>query len=196
MRETFLICSLPRSRTLWFSELFTVPEKSVCTHEAVEFAASSDEFWTNAEHFCSDAGVEVYGNSDSGNIFVLPGLLAQRPLTRVVWIDRPFDEVMASLRDNNIPHDLKSVSMMHRLRDIFSECFDLVVHYRELGQLNVARAVWETCMPSVPFSIGRWSEFSHRRIAYGIDNPFPEKDYVKFGAWVQSELAQPVWREW
>lgn len=196
MTHTFLICSLPRSRTLWFSRFLTVPEQSVVTHEALEFAASAQEFWVNARNFSADAGVEVYGNSDSANLFVLPALLAERPLTRVIWIERPMEEVMASMRVHNIPHDLKSVSMMKRLRDLYWECFDYCANFRDLGQMSVAREIWQACMPSVPFDMGRWVDYSNRRIAYGADNPFPQKDYAKFFKWVQAELTQPVWREW
>jgi hypothetical protein len=196
MENTFLICSLPRSRSLWFSHFLTVPGASVCTHEASEFAASTKEFWSNAQHFCSDAGVKIYGNSDSASLFVLPALLAERPLTRVIWIDRPQNEVIASMRANNIPHDFQSVSMMIRLRDIYRDYFDLVVAYDQLQHLNMMKVIWQVAMPDVPFDPIRWIKFERQRIAYGPSNPMPEKDYTKFFEWVQRELSEPVWREW
>jgi hypothetical protein len=187
MKDTFLICSLPRSRTLWFSRFLSIPGESVCTHEACEFAASAKEFWANAEQFCKDAGVEIYGNSDSANLFVLPALLAERPLTKVIWVDRPQSEVIASMQVNNIPHDLKSIDMMRRLRDLYVECFDLVVPYHRLGLMELCRRIWEVLMPSVKFDLDRWNEYNKRRIAYGTDNPFPTKDYAKFLEWAQHE---------
>jgi hypothetical protein len=196
MDYTFLICSLPRSRTLWLSQFLSVPGSSVVTHEACEFAASAQEFWANAQHFCSDAGVTLYGNADSANLFVLPALLSERPLTRVIWIDRPQNDVMRSMLANNIPHDFKSVSMMIRLRDTYRECFDLIIPFGQLHHLNVIKAIWAMCMPNVPFNPLRWAGFDRQRIAYGIDNPMPEKDYTKFFEWVQRELSEPVWREW
>jgi hypothetical protein len=197
MENTFLICGLPRSRTLWFSHFLSVPDVSVCTHEACEFAASAAEFWHNATCFSSDAGVPVYGDSDSATLFVLPALLAERPLTRVVWIDRRPDEVIASMAAAKIPHDLRSVQMMCRLRDAYKECFDCVVPYHHLVHMAVCRDVWQLVMPpEIPFDLARWKEFNYRRIAYGKDHPFPAKDYAKFYNWVALELAQPVWKEW
>jgi hypothetical protein len=176
------------------SRFLTVPG-SVCTHEACEFAASAEEFWANAANFCSDLKADVYGNSDSANLFVLPALLADRPLTRVLWIDRPPGEVLSSMAANHIPHDLPSMQMMIRLREIYAECFDAVVPYHQLSNMTLCRYVWETVLPpEIPFSVARWQEFTNRRIAYGKDNPFPQKDYTKFFGWVQRELAQPVWK--
>jgi hypothetical protein len=179
------------------SEFLTVPGQSVCTHEACEFAASAEEFWHNADNFCNDSKVEVYGNSDSAALYVIPALLAERPLTRVIWIDRNPREVMTSMRAAKIPHDMGAIKIILRLRDIYSECFDLVVPYHNLDSISACLDVWLTVMPpEINFDPERWKEFSSRRIAYGKDNPFPKKDYSKFFGWVQKELAQPVWKEW
>jgi hypothetical protein len=192
MKHSFLICSLPRSRTLWFSKFLTVPGVSVCTHEATEFASSPAEFWDNAEHFCSDSGVEIYGNSDSANLFVLPSILAARPLTKVIWIQRPIDDVWRSMKEAGIPCDISSSRLLETLRHQHRECFDLVVDYHSLSSRHVCEQIWNLVLPSIPFDLARWIEYADKRICYSKQNPVPQKDFRKFLDWVQAELSQPV----
>src|SRR6267378_4396338 len=98
MKSSFLICGFPRSRSMWLSKFLTIPGVCVCTHEATEYAGSAPEFWKNALDFCSDSGAPIYGNADCANIYVLPGMLAEQPLCRTVWIARPIVEVCASMK--------------------------------------------------------------------------------------------------
>jgi hypothetical protein len=173
---------------MWLSEFLTVPGVSICTHEATEFAGSASEFWSNAEGFCDDSGTEIYGNSDSANIFVLPAILAERPLTRVVWIARPIVEVAKSMKAAKMPFTEQSARTLITLRDAHRAHFDLIIDFKDLERMDICRELWEFCLPTVPFDAGRWGLFHSRKIGYSAAYPSPEKPYAKFLAWVRMEL--------
>lgn len=171
---------------MWLSKLLTVEGKSVCTHEATEFAGSVEEFWKNAESYAH--GVEIYGNSDSANIFVLPSLLAEKPLTRVVWIDRPIQEVANSMSKIGMPFNETGLRNMMVMRDLHRKHFDLIINYEDLRDSTICQTVWEFCLPDIPFDWTRWGTFQHQKICYSKKNPMPQKSFNKFLGWVQREI--------
>lgn len=193
MNNSFLICGFPRSRTMWLSHFLTVPGKSVCTHEATENAGSAKEFWDNAERFAG--GHLDYGNSDSANIFVLPALLAERPLTRVVWIERPIVEVCQSMKRANLPFDEASARTLMKLRDQYKEHFDMVLHFQDLYRMDTCWALWKWVLPEVEFELGRWGIFYVKNICYTAAHPPPKQNTAKFLAWVNQELQQESRKE-
>ena len=176
---------------MWLSKFLTVPGVSICTHEATEYAGSASEFWSNAEGFCDDSGTEIYGNSDSANTFVLPALLAERPLTRVVWIARPIVEVAKSMKAAKMPFTEQSARTLMVMRDAHKDHFDAVIPFDHLERMDVCRWIWEYCLPGVPFDAGRWGLFHSKKIGYSAANPPPLKPYAKFLAFVQREIGQP-----
>jgi hypothetical protein len=184
--NSFLICSFPRSRTLWLSYFLSVPEVCVCTHEATEYASSAQEFWSNADKFA--LGREFFGNSDSANILVLPSLLAERPLTKVVWVERPIGEVSESLIRAKIPFGDGWDRLLSERRDRYAEYFDLIMDYSELDTMDGCRKIWEFCLPGIQFDYGRWGRYNAKKICYSADNPYPEKSYEKLLIWLQAEL--------
>jgi hypothetical protein len=175
---------------MWMAKFFTIPGVAVCTHEATEYAGSASEFWKNAEDFCADSGARVYGNSDSANIFVLPALLAEQPLTRIVWIARPIVDVAKSMKAANMPFTEHSARTLIRMRDTYRDHFDLIIEYQELERMDVCRDLWEFCLPNVPFDVGRWGLFHSKKIGYTARDPEPPRQYAKFLAWVQKEIGQ------
>lgn len=189
MKSSFLICGFPRSRTLWLSKFLTVPGVCVCTHEATEYAGSATEFWKNAEDFCSDSGASIYGNSDSASIYVLPGMLAQRPLTRTVWVARPIQEVCASMKAAGLDFDENTARTMMALRDEHLVHVDLVIDYYALNTMAGCYALWEFLLPEVPFDAGRWGIFANQKIAYTASNPAGPRKTDKFWGWVKEELS-------
>ena len=193
MKDSFLICAFPRSRTMWLSAFLTVPGYSIVTHEACEFSGSAYEFWANAELYaCSSA---VYGNSDSANVYVLPSLLAERPMTRVLWVPRPIVEVAISMKNARMPHDEKSLRHLVDLREKHKEYFDLIVDFHDLERADMCKVVWEFCLPGVPFDYGRWGKYNLKRIGYSAENPFPQKTFAKFLDWVKREMnEEALWR--
>ena len=190
MNSSFLICSFPRSRTLWLSKFLTIPGVAVCTHEATEYAGSAAEFWKNAEDFCSDSGAPVYGNSDCASIYVLPAMLAQRPLTRTVWVARPIQEVCASLKAAGMGFDENTARTLMSLRDEYLVHVDMVIDYYALNTMAGCQALWEFVLPDVPFDVGRWGQFAGRKIAYTASNPQAPRKTDKFLGWVTEELSQ------
>jgi hypothetical protein len=190
MKDSFLICSFPRSRTLWLSKFLTIPGVSVTTHEATEYAASAEEFWKNADDFCDDSGTFIYGNSDSANIFVLPSMLAERPLTRTVWIARPIGEVFASMEGAGFELTDHAVQTLTRLRDEYQTHLDMTIDYQALNSMDTCRALWEFVLPGVAFDVGRWGMYAPCKIAYTKANPPGPRKTDKFLSWIKEEMIQ------
>jgi hypothetical protein len=186
----FLICSFPRSRTLWLSHYLGIPGKSVVTHEACEFAGSAKEFWSNADALRPP--LCHYGNSDSANIFVLPALLAERPMTKVIWINRNIVDVVKSMKKVGVPMEEKAANLMICLRNRYCAYFDLTVNFDDLGLEHIIRMIWEFLMPDIPFDPLRYRRYNAQNICYSKDNPMLKKDTKKFIAWVNEELSQTV----
>jgi hypothetical protein len=192
MRDTFLICAFPRSRTLWLSHFLSVPGVSKCTHEATEHAASAQEFWANAE--C--AGADIYGNSDSANIYVLPSMLAEKPLTRTVWIARPIVEVCASMKAAGLEFTEQAARTLMRMRDEYRVHLDLTIDFHALNSMETCRALWEFVLPGVAFDAGRWGLYADRKIAYGPGNMPPVQATDKFLSWFHDErVLWPIYRK-
>jgi hypothetical protein len=159
---------------------------SVCTHEATEFSANVEEFWSNGESYAK--GVDIYGNSDSANIYVLPSMLAERPLTRVVWIDRDLNQVARSMKNAGIPCEERGIRSIKFMHDANQRYFDLVVRYDALVHPQVCNIIWQFCLPGVPWDMARWMEFTGKRICYSKENPMPHKSFNKFLGWVQRDI--------
>jgi hypothetical protein len=176
---------------MWLAQFLSVPGISVTTHEATEFAGSAAEFWKNAEVSCLCAGAGIYGNSDSANIFVLPALLAERPLTRVVWIARPIVEVAKSMKAARMPFTEQSAKTLMAMRDRYEEYFDVVIEFSDLERMDVCKYLWEFVLPGVSFDSDRWGIFHSKKIAYTKDNPYPPKAYGKLLAWIEREINRP-----
>ena len=175
---------------MWLSHFLTIPGESFCGHEGTEYAGSAEEFWDNAEQCCKQTGAEIYGNSDSASIFVLPALLAARPLTRVVWIERPIVEVAKSMKAIGMPFDEKALRNLMYLRSKYAEHMDMVVGFDQLQSGLVCKQVWEFCLPGLPFDWGRWQKFNDQKIGYSKEHPMPPKNFQKFLAWVKRELDE------
>jgi hypothetical protein len=193
----FLIACFPRSRSLWLSHFLSIQGLSICTHESLEFAGSAVEFWDNADTYRlgyanSDAH---YGDSDSAIIFVLPALLAERPMTKVVWIDRPIVEVCRSLKEVDQPIGQQAAELMLTLRDRYCDHFDLILDYHHLGREAIVKVLWDYVLPGIPFDRARFKRYNAQKISYGKDNPMLKKDTTKLMSWVNQELGQPVERE-
>lgn len=189
IKESFLICGFPRSRTMWLSRFLSLPMFSLCTHEATEHAGSAQEFWQNAEAYAQSAGAQFYGNSDSANILVLPALLAHRPLTRTVWIERPIEEVFASMAAAKLPFEHKSAATLIALRDEYETCFDIVVEYRALASWQACKQIWDFVLPGMPFNFASWAELDRWKIGYSAQNPPGPRKVDKFLGWVKEELS-------
>jgi hypothetical protein len=178
--KTFLICCYPRSRSLWLSYFFSIPGICVCEHEASEHAASSQEFWQRAEDVAG--WTPVYGNSDSANLYVLPALLAARPLTKVVWVERHMAEVATSMRRAGFPFDGEQVVRLINMRQACDPYIDVSIGYHRLEHKEYVRWLWEYLIEEVPFDEKRWEALKDQKLAYTAATlPFKSTDkFMRF----------------
>jgi len=187
MKSAFVICGYPRSRTMWLSRFLTIPGTSYCDHEAMEFAGSPQEFWENAELHAP--GEVIYGDSDSASIYVLRAILAEQPLTRVVWVNRNIVEVAKSMEAAGMPLAEKVLNDLITMHYLYQDCFDMVVDFEALNCGAICREVFEFCLPGVAWDWGRWGMMASQKICYSKENPMPAKSCAKFLPWVEREIA-------
>lgn len=180
--KTFLIVAYPRSRTLWLANFLSVPGVSICEHEATQWANSSQAFWDRADL----ANTPYYGNSDSAAILVLPALLAARPLTKVVWVERPLPEVAVSMIRAGFPFTQAGMELLCSHKNKYQDLFDLEIDFYRLGQLEVITTLWGLVLPEVPFDYGRWGQLEAIRLAYTAqhyaDHPRDGRRFLEFVA--------------
>lgn len=192
--QDFLICSYPRSRTLWLSKFLTVSGVSFCAHEATEFAGSSAEFWANADKVKAETGWPIFGNSDSANLFVLPALLSARPMTKVLWIERPIEEVKRSMVGAGFDLPESTAKKLVYLRSRYQDLFDFVINYQTLRDPDYCRWLWNYLLGAhVGFDYGWWLSMDQTRIAYDAATKPPRgRDTVKFLQFIEDEMERPT----
>jgi hypothetical protein len=181
---------------LWLSRFFSLARVCACSHEATEYAASSGEFWENAELYSQHLDCPIYGNSDSAQIFILPALLACKPTTKVIWIDRPMPEVIASMVRSKLSNTVeKWVKNVVAYRTSYQDLFDSVIPYEDLNRVETIRALWtELLGPEVPFVEEWWQRMKDQRIAYSIpDNPPPTRNNERFSQFLMHEMERLTW---
>jgi hypothetical protein len=175
---------------MWLSRFLSIAGKCAVSHEACEHAGNAEEFWDNADVMRPFGG--HYGNSDSATIFVLPALLAARPLTKVIWIHRNMVDVCKSLKAIGLNLDQESAELILRLRDRYRECFDMIIDFEDLSSQRTVETMWYYLLPDIPFDLERFKFYCKQKICYTKEKPMPSKTTVRFVGWVQRELDQPV----
>lgn len=108
--------------------------------------------------------IAYFGNAEALNLVLLPSLLAARPLTKVVWIDRSLSESIKSAADCGLRYEPRFWQGVLELRDRYVQHFDLVLPFKELAEEDGIRALWQTVLPGVPFNRRRWEAFARKRI--------------------------------
>jgi len=160
--KTFLILSYPRSRTLWLSRFLSIPPIAFCGHDWSEFAASAAEYWGSLE---AEIGYAA-GAADTAAIMVLPALLAVRPLTRVVWIERPLAEVATSMDRVGLSFTPAGAGLLRAHKERYQEFFDLEIPFKALNEVEVMETLWRLVLPDLAFPTAKWNELANKRIAY------------------------------
>src|SRR5689334_6685741 len=140
--NTFLICSYPRSRTLWFSHFFSFHPQIWCVHDASEFASSSEHYWGLLEARYA-LGAESVGAADTAAILVLPALLAARPMTKVVWIERPLDQVATSMHQAGFTFTHEGAQFLRHHKERYRPLFDLEIAFHDLNHLSTILDLWD-----------------------------------------------------
>jgi hypothetical protein len=149
---------------VWLSRFLTVPHKSLCTCDAIGHVESAEEFWARGEQIARERNLEYYGNCELLNLTILPSLIATRPLTCVLYVDREIiSSMMASQRaGQGIPAEMWNALGEYRLRH--RAHFDAIIPYDLLGDASTMKALWELVLPGVAWNQARWEAFSRKRI--------------------------------
>jgi hypothetical protein len=171
------------------SKFLTRPGICLCGHEATEYASSSAEFWHNADTVRAETGWPIFGNSDSANIYVLPALLAARPMTKVIWIERPMIEVKRSMERAGFDFPDSTAKTLIFLRDRYQDLIDFVVSYQDLAAVGYCRALWDYLL-GCPFDYAWWNSMAGTRFAYDVST-LPPKDTAKFLSFIMNEMEAP-----
>lgn len=172
MHSNFLLFGLPRSRTFWFSKLFTGGDV-FCYHELSAQVKSVERM---ARAFDIALPFKVVGNSDSAQILVLDKLLPLIPRdTRYVFIRRDRESALSSylkaagtagesggtggaIRKVFEMVDAKLDHWQHELPG------SLVVHYDMLKEPQVVREVFNFATDGVPFPEERFEAIRDQRL--------------------------------
>jgi hypothetical protein len=168
----------------------TRPGFAFCAHEATEYASSSAEFWDNADKVKAETGWPIFGNSDSANIYVLPALLAARPMTRVLWVERPIEEVKRSMRKAGFEFPDSTAKTLLFLRHRYQDLIDFVIDYQNLEAVGYVRALWDYLLGGCPFDYAWWGSMANTRLAYDVST-IPPKDTAKFLSFIMNEMEAP-----
>ena len=158
--HTFLITGLPRSRLAWMSRFLSVPKHSHCFCGLVSQAGSVEGFWHQAETFAARCGLEAVGNAELLNLPLLQALLAARPLTKVLYVERglPNSKRAAQAAGQEIPDWLWEALTRYRLKA--EEHFDVVIPYVQLDDSRTIQAAFQTLFSdSIPWNQKRFQAF-------------------------------------
>jgi hypothetical protein len=158
--QTFLIAGLPRSGLCWLSRFFSVPRISTCLCNGFGQVPSIDLFWAAGEGL----GVEFFGNSATMNLMLLPSLLARRPLTKTIWVDRGLDDAMRSAERAGFHLDVEMWAGLEQLRVRYAEHFDAEISFSDLSNESSMRGIWAEALPGAPWNQARWEAYKRKRI--------------------------------
>jgi hypothetical protein len=148
--STFLVLGLPSDHLIRLSSILSMPKVCHCELGAVAQVGSAREFWERASAVTLANQCRVYGDCDPAVILMLPSLLAQRPLTKVVWIDVSVAEARASLRKRGCPTMRAEVAAwLLKVARRYEDLFDLVIDGNRLWEPEVGAELWELCLPGV-----------------------------------------------
>jgi len=158
--KKFLILSIGRCRTLWFSFLFTTPE-SYCYHES---------FTPFNAGFIERGDMKYVGSTETTPIYVPKEELEQSTL---LVIKRDPDEVKASFarvlgRDNKafvrgVLNDFIDKNFK-RLKEIIKIYNPKVVDYYSLSDVSAIERIWLHLLPSITPDEDKIKRFIEARI--------------------------------
>ena len=162
--HTFLVAGFPRSGLLWLSRLFTVPHHSACISNGFGQIPGLELFWAAGENMCKDMDLEFFGNAATMNLILLPALLARRPLTKVLWVERELRDSMRSAQRAGFHLDIQLWQRLGQFRIRYAEHFDAQISFGDLGDESAMSAIWTEVLPGVPWNSKRWEAYRRKRI--------------------------------
>lgn len=163
MSEPYLITGLPRSRTAWMSVVAT-DEDSLCFHEPTAWLGQWDDIFPAIWHQRRDR--RYVGIADHGLGFHLPEIM-RRAAPRTLIIERPADEVNASLARLGLPAS--------NFCDLLLEALDYHhprirrVDYSALRDADVVQSCLRWLMPNAAIELSRIARLQARNIQAAPD---------------------------
>lgn len=131
-------------------------------------------------------GAEYYGNADSASSYVLPALLAARPLSKVVWVERPLWDVANSLRKAGYPVNAEIMFNLRAARRACNELVDVGISFEQLNSETYVRWLWDFLFDGHPWDRERWLIYKDLRLVVDPEQN-RRKNSGKFAQFLQSE---------
>lgn len=176
MSEPFLICSLPRSRTAWFS-IVASGQQSLCLHEPTSYLTCFDDL----RALWSDDRFEYIGVSDSALVMQL-GRILREIGPRTLIIDRALEDVVRSIDCYLAPAGYRWDAKGHckaaraELEKYREHPLVRWIDYDDLNDLDFVQAALAWLMPKATFP--KLGELMHMNVQVDRD-------------WVIDRASQP-----
>lgn len=167
----YFITGLPRSRTAWLANFLTTG-LTYCHHDATLTGPQPSKLRKLAEETRKDTRAVWVGDSDSGLLVTAAATAKAFPQARWVMVRRDPEDAAESYIKYFKAHPYPSVPFISeehargmmkfcahflaRIPEAIPEKLLLEVDYEDLNSEDTIRAIWEWCVPSLPFSRRRW----------------------------------------
>lgn len=167
--KTFLITGLPRSRTAWLSNFFTVGP-IFCHHDLSAHCIEGVDAIVSTMR-ATDA--EIVGNADSGSALHLQPLYDALGSPTVIHIHREFRDSVASFANATgmvqgaVYPVLKTLAarMEEFAKKVGAPTFD----FDELDREDVIRDIWKQVAGDLPFRTAHWEKMKTLNVSLKKD---------------------------
>lgn len=174
--NTFIVAGLPRSALGWLSRFLSIPGYSHCFCDLCSDVASAEEFWEKAEQFAALQGYEYIGCSELLTLPLFASLMAARPLSKAIYIDRRLTESKraAQAAGQEIQPWLWEALTRYRLKA--EEHFDSVIPYVQLDDSRTMQTAFQTLFgETIPWNQKRFEAFRRRPITCPKNTLSPQR---------------------
>jgi hypothetical protein len=177
--KNYFVTGYPRSRTAWLANLLTCGP-SFCCHDATKGGEGVESVVDEFERIAATEHAEYIGDSDSGLLLYVEEMENRFPCSPWVLVSRDAKEAIASYRRHFAEHPYPGTESMTagQLMDAFAAMQYarrnvarfipskrlLVVGFDDLHKEETIRAIWEHCLPDVPFNYERWKMLDSFRV--------------------------------
>lgn len=185
--HNYFITGLPRTRTSWLANLFTIGN-SYCFHELSkthkDYISLREELMNRPE--------EYKGVSDCMLPYYYEPLADTLREQRLVIITRPFGDVVNSLTKwlRSTEFDAKelvqTLDKLERKIEYMKGKYDCkIVRFKDLDDREVVESLWYYCVPGVTFDSQRWEMLSKMQM-----QPFlPKWEWVDYAKNIKSIMG-------
>lgn len=156
LKNYFFIIGLPRSRTSWLANFFTI-ENAFCYHEATRFCHELSDLKSLMDKNKS----KYVGNSDPALLFLINEVMDLFPNCKIVIIDRDFHDCIDSYLGffsnksylTIITWMEKTYTQLERVKNYYEF---YTVNHDDLDNVDTCRRLWEYLLPDMEFDRARW----------------------------------------